>query len=324
MNVNKERFLRDLKFAGLSLAAVYGFNKATNYFSISKGYLKSTEEEFFNWRTLKIYYKKTGTGSPILLLHDLNPASSSYVWERIVPTLAKKHKVYVMDLPGCGLSDKPRMTYNSFYYVLLINDFINKVICEKTMVVASGLSATPALMACAYEPKCYSGLAFINPPSTVQMADLPDGSSEILKCLLEAPLVGELLYNTIYSRFMLDNTLTERYFYNPFNIDGKLLDVFCEGAHLKNSNGRYLEASINGKYLNMDITHALRNLTTPSIVMAGGKKPHETAVAKTWIRENKRIRFRIISKARSYPQIENPRETCQELESFYDERVRRR
>lgn len=322
--MNKERVIRDLKFLGLSLAAVYGFNKAANYVSISKGYLKASEENYYDWRTLRIYYKKTGTGSPILLLHDLNPASSSYIWERVVPTLAKNHKVYVMDLPGCGLSDKPQMTYNSFYYVLLINDFITNVICEKTMVVASGLSATPALMACAYEPKYYSGLVFINPPSTLQMADLPDGSSEILKCLLETPLFGELLYNTIYSRFMLDNTLTERYFYNPFNIDGKLLNVFCEGAHLKNSNGRYLEASINGKYLNMDITHALRNLTTPAMVIAGGRKPHETAVAKTWVRENKRIRFRVISSARSYPQLENPMDTCIEIENFFSERVRRR
>ncbi len=322
--MNKDRVLRDIKFLGLSLAAVYGFNKATNYVSISKSLLNSSEEEYYNWRTLKIHFSKTGSGSPILLLHDLNPASSSYIWEKIVPALSKNHKVYVMDLPGCGLSDKPKMTYNSFYYVLLINDFITNVICEKTMVISSGLSATPALMACAYEPKYYSSLVFINPPSTIQMADLPDGSSEILKCLLEAPLIGELLYNTIYSRFMLDNTLTERYFYNPFNIDGKLLDIFCEGAHLKNSNGRYLEASINGKYLNMDITHALRNLTTPAMVIAGSKKPHETAVAKTWIRENDNIRFRVISKSRSYPQIENPKETCHEIENFFATKVRKK
>ena len=86
------------------------------------------------------FTQKKGTGTPMLLLHDLHCASSGREWQYIEDTLAKDHTVYTLDLLGCGRSDKPAITYTNFLYVQLIVTFIKQVIGCPTDVIASGLS----------------------------------------------------------------------------------------------------------------------------------------------------------------------------------------
>ena len=63
---------------------------------------------------------KKGEGTPLLLVHDLNCASSNYEWKYVVDDLSKRHTVYAIDLLGCGHSDKPKMTYTNYLYVQLL------------------------------------------------------------------------------------------------------------------------------------------------------------------------------------------------------------
>ena len=70
------------------------------------------------WVTLptgsRVYYERAGgrrTGDdPVLLLHGI--AHSSRAWATTIPALARTHDVIALDLPGCGLSDKPRTDYS--------------------------------------------------------------------------------------------------------------------------------------------------------------------------------------------------------------------
>ena len=48
----------------------------------------------YKWRLGNVAYTVCGKGSPLLLIHDLKPESSSYEWKRVVKALAKKHTVY--------------------------------------------------------------------------------------------------------------------------------------------------------------------------------------------------------------------------------------
>jgi len=44
-------------------------------------------------------------GPPLVLIHGI--ASSIEDWETNIPALARTHRVFALDLVGCGLSDKP-------------------------------------------------------------------------------------------------------------------------------------------------------------------------------------------------------------------------
>ena len=86
-------------------------NRVLEYISTADKLINSDEYEYYNWRFGKIAYKKTGEGSPLLLVHNLNVCSSSYEWRNNIAELAKSHTVYTIDLLGCGCSDRPGLTY---------------------------------------------------------------------------------------------------------------------------------------------------------------------------------------------------------------------
>ena len=89
----------------MSGAAIYFLNKTLDTAAVRKNLLASAEKEIFSWQFGDIFYTKKGTGTPMLLLHDLHCASSGREWQYIEDTLAKDHTVYTLDLLGCGRSD---------------------------------------------------------------------------------------------------------------------------------------------------------------------------------------------------------------------------
>ena len=90
-----------------------------------------TNGKYYQWKHGNIYYKILGHGSPVLLVHDLTVFSSNYEWSQIIDKLKAEHTVYAVDLIGCGRSDKPLITYTNYFYVQMIQDFVNDIIGEK-------------------------------------------------------------------------------------------------------------------------------------------------------------------------------------------------
>ncbi len=52
-----------------------------------------------------IAYLHSGSGEPVLLVHGIT--TYSFIWRRIIPSLATDYEVFAIDLLGCGDSDKP-------------------------------------------------------------------------------------------------------------------------------------------------------------------------------------------------------------------------
>ena len=85
-------------------------NKAIKLSATSRNVLGEPEALCYKWRLGNIYYTRTGSGKPLLLVHDLTPASSGYEWKNLVGKLAENHTVYTIDLLGFGRSEKPNLT----------------------------------------------------------------------------------------------------------------------------------------------------------------------------------------------------------------------
>ncbi|MDX1381719.1 MAG: alpha/beta fold hydrolase, partial [Xanthomonadales bacterium] len=54
---------------------------------------------------VSLYTRERGRGDWIVCVHGF--PTSSWDWHRVMPGLARKHRVLVFDLPGFGLSEKP-------------------------------------------------------------------------------------------------------------------------------------------------------------------------------------------------------------------------
>ena len=96
---------------------------------------------------------------------------------------------------GCGLSEKPNLTYTNYLYVQLLTDFIKNVIGEKTDIISTGHSASIALMTCANDDTVIDRILLINPESIIDASKTPKHYNKVLKYILCTPIIGTFIYN---------------------------------------------------------------------------------------------------------------------------------
>lgn len=299
--------------------AIHGINKSIDTSSIMKNLLKKDHGKFYNWKYGKIFYTVSGNGSPVLLIHDLNPASSSYEWEKTYKSLAKSHTVYTMDLLGCGRSDKPKITYTNYLYVQLMADFIKNVIGEKTSIITTGNSSSFGVMSCNMNPECYDKLILINPERMTQLTKIPSKQNIILKNLIDAPLFGTLIYNMIYSAKSIEKKFRMDYFYQESLISSKLMDTYYEAAHIGSSHGKYLLSSMKSYYTNINIAHALQTIPTKTYMIVGKENKSAQETVDSYRQYDPSIQIGIINSTTYLPQIERPQDFLEQVERFLND-----
>jgi 2-hydroxy-6-oxonona-2,4-dienedioate hydrolase len=70
--------------------------------------------QYFQVGRVRIRYVSAGSGAPMLLMHGLGGSIES--WMHNIDDLAKSFRVIAFDLPGFGLSDKPKINYTIKFY----------------------------------------------------------------------------------------------------------------------------------------------------------------------------------------------------------------
>ncbi len=298
--------------------SIYGVNKAVSISSSMKNLLKTDRGNFFNWRYGNIYYTKQGKGSPVLLIHDLSPASSAFEWDKIVKHLAKHHTVYTLDLLGCGRSDKPNMTYSNFLYVQLITDFIKNVIGSKTNIIATGESSSFTLMACNMDSEFFNKIIVINPSDLAALCKTPNKRKNALKFFIDLPIIGTLVYNLVYSEKNIKNLFYKDYFYKNYMVPTKVLESYYEAAHLRNSHGKYLLSSIKANYTNINIIHALKKINNSIYLIVSKEKEGGKEIVDNYISCNPSIEASYISSSKYLPQMEVPNNLLEILNLYLE------
>lgn len=311
MNQSLKRFISFLAITGTGM---YAFNKFIEYTSKSRNLTTYENENYYAWKNGTIFYQKKGKGKPILLIHDLNPISSSIEWKNIIDRLSKNHTVYAIDLIGCGKSDKPEETYVNYLYVKLINDFIQDIIQEKTDIVATGASFTFSVMASKMKTEQIGNLITINPSPISKNNELPDTISKYKKRIFELPIIGTFIYNIISSNHAINQLFEKKYYENFTKIPSKLPDIYYEAAHLQGSKGKFLYGSIIGKYTNINIDQTIELFDHP-ITMIISKDYLQT---KEYLKLDSKIKFYEINHLGYLPQLECPDKIIKIIENELD------
>lgn len=303
----------------IATAIIHFINHLISTTAVIKDLLKSTASNYYNWRFGKIYYTKQGTGSPVLLIHDLTVYSSAYEWESLVKHLSQTHTVYCMDLPGCGRSDKQHITYTNYLYVQAVSDFIKNVIHEKTDVITSGFSGSFTILACHNENELFGKILMINPPELSKLNKIPTKRSKLYKSFIELPVFGTLIYNMITCQSNVQLLFTENYLYNPFHIKAEWLDTYYEAAHKGMGSARFLFSSILGGYTNNNISHALKNLNNSIFIIEGESESQKDEVLSQYVELNPAIETYTLENTKHLPQLEVPEKLFDCLSIFLDD-----
>ncbi len=301
---------------GISVAAIYAYNKYTEVNATKKNLLTDENGDYFYWKDLNIFYTKSGSGSPLLLIHDTDATASATEWSNIVHRLEKEHTVYCIDLLGCGRSNKPALEYTNYLYVQLITAFVKEVIGEQTSVVATNMSAAFVVMANHIDETLFNKIIFINPVSLKQLDIIPDKTTKFKKRMIELPFIGTFIYNLMTNPTRIDESFRSYYFARPQLISFKLEEAYYESAHLNGSNGRYLYSSILGNYVNNTITHAIKKLDKPTLIIGCKELRKYEQVLDDYHKVNSNLEIMRINNGSLYPQLEVPEKITSIIEDF--------
>ena len=245
----------------------------------------------------------------------MNPASSGYEWHRLIKKLEKSHKVYTLDLLGCGRSHKPGLTYTSYLYVELIHDFISDIIKEKTSVLATGASASFTIMTSSLHKEDLDKLIIINPEALSETEKLPEDKSKFVKFLIELPVLGTFIYNIEMNEKNLTRLFKERYFSKPSLVSDRDTAAYFEAAHKGNCYGKYLLASMRGNYMNSNVKLALRKID--NLYFIGSRdRAHSVNIIDEYANYNTNIETAFVSGSKYLPQLEVPDKLLEILKLF--------
>ena len=110
---------------------------------------------------VRVRYVDSGSGEPVLLMHGLGGSIES--WANNVDELAKSMRVIAIDLPGFGLSDKPKMNYTIKFYRGFAVQLLEQLRLGQASVVGSSLGGHVAAEVAISRPSLVKKLVLISP-----------------------------------------------------------------------------------------------------------------------------------------------------------------
>ena len=114
-----------------------------------------------------IHYDVYGEGFPIVCLH--NAGADSSIWEYQTDFFKSNFQVIVLDLPGYGKSDRPRVPYTLEYYQQILDAFLNKLEITNCYLLGNCIGASIALHYAKINPKKVKAMALSNLCGGIQM-----------------------------------------------------------------------------------------------------------------------------------------------------------
>lgn len=144
--------------------------------------------ETWTWRGHRVNYVVDGeeNGDPIVFVHGFG--ASAYHWRFNVPALAKRHRVYAIDLLGFGWSDKALVDYEPGLWRDQLSDFLEEVVKEPATIAGNSVGGYAVLNVAANRPKLVKGLILLN--AAGRFSD-PRAAKPALSLAEETPVVAE-------------------------------------------------------------------------------------------------------------------------------------
>ena len=147
--------------------------------------------------------------APLLLVHSMHAVASAFEWQPLMQRQARQRRVVAVDLPGCGLSDKPELAYTPALMSAAITATIDWINAAEVDIAALSLGCEFAALATFQRPGRVRSLALVAPTGMEgrrahehYKAGRTRGSHFVRRLLRENRL-GRLLYRVMTTRLMI-------------------------------------------------------------------------------------------------------------------------
>ncbi len=311
----RRKLLKGLLFGGAAIGIPALANVVISKRSRALGLPSWGRLELYAWKDGEIAFQRIGTGDPILLLHSFGPGHDSEEWRQVGELLARRHRVYALDLLGWGRSHKPEIAHDGELYIQLITSFIQDVVGERCTVAAAGLSAAYAVQVTVDHPELVGALALVGPSGLEIHSDEPDLKDALVNRVLRLPIVGTFALNLFTSRSALGQYLRRDVFTATEQVDAARIDHYYRSSHQPGAHAA-LAAYLSG-YLNHSIDNVLPRLKVP-VWLAWGRNAEAPALdtAEIWLQLVPQASLDVFDDSGSLPHVESASSFASSLQSF--------
>jgi len=265
--------------------------------------MENPAEKYVAVEGINIRYIVSGSGTPTLLLHGFGEFLE--VWWFNIGALSQHFQVYAMDLPGHGLSDKPKIDYGLAFANECATGFMRALGIERANLIGHSMGGVVALSIA------------INFPEKVDKLILVDsgglsGETPLLYRLCTLPLLGEILVEPTIKVGLRHGI--ERAFYNPDLITEEMVDKNYEFMRMRGAKKAMLSilrsnADITGPHPEVVMTDKLHLVKSPTLFIHGAQDevvPVEQAKNASRLVPNARLE--VVKKCGHCPHIEKAQE----------------
>ncbi len=310
-----KKVFKSLLKVGTALTLISVVNekiKRQNDFSLVEGAF-ADKDLFYESKYGNIRYKiegKTNTEKPkMLMLHELMVGGSLNEYCSLSKLFSHDYEVYRLDMLGYGHSDKPNISYNSYLYTTLINDFIKDVINDDVFILATGASADFAFSARELNEERIKKLFLINPDGVKNTSFYGGMKSKVAKMFLNLPIIGTFSLNVVSSRPLIKKYLLDNCFYNPVSVTDELVDEFFYNAHYKCEQNRFSLSHLFTNFLKINTKDKiLKSEKETTIILGENCRKFESYNVKSKLESNKNNKTIIVPLSRELVTKEKPNE----------------
>jgi pimeloyl-ACP methyl ester carboxylesterase len=270
---------------------------------------------------LSHYSAGPGASEPLLLVHSVNAAGSAYEVAPLYEHYGKRRKVYALDLPGFGFSERSDRDYTP----RLMTDAIHAMVAEIRRihgdapidVLALSLASEFVARAASEAPEAFRSVALISPTgfdrNTPERA--PPGSTRArpgLRNALSIPLWSRAVFDLLTSkpsiRYFLEKTWGSK------QIDDGLLEYDYLTTHQPGAQHAPY-SFVSGFLFSRDIQRVYQSLELP-VWVAYGVRGDFTDYSKTRIFATKQNWTLRIFSTGALPHFEVLDEVTQSYDAF--------
>ncbi|KAH1260333.1 Pheophytinase, chloroplastic [Glycine max] len=190
-----------------------------------------------------------------------------------IPELAKKHKVYALDLLGFGWSDKALINYDAMVWRDQVVDFVKEIVKEPAVLVGNSLGGFTALVAATGLPDLANGVALLNSAGQFGDGKRETKTSEetalqkfVLKPLKEVfqrVVLGFLFWQAKQPARIL--SVLKSVYINSSNVDDYLVESITRPAQDPNAGEVYYRYMIISILISLNAGHCPHD-ETPELV----------------------------------------------------------
>lgn len=229
----------------------------------------SGERRELNGKAGRLSYYVAGTGRPLLLIHSVNAAASAYEVRPIFEHYRTSRRVYALDLPGFGFSERGARDYTPRLYTDAVMDMVEQINRDSGSgpidVLALSLGSEFVARAASENPDRFRSLALIS-PTAFGKDDAFYGErgstrgNPSVRQVFEFPLWSQAFFDLLNSR------VSQRYFlektFGSADVDNGLLEYEYLTAHQPGAQFAPF-AFVSGGLFSADIDRVYESLSMP-------------------------------------------------------------